>query len=285
MGAWRTRTTLAALIVLALAMGDILIDAVFEGRGHVFKVAAGHTERISGKLMGNLKPHPGQGSLLGSRIEDPALLDSILAGEPTYPSFQLRFLELSGRLWRAELTADGGSPPGDYPVRVYQRGVGPDPDIPPLTVRVFADAAALRASQASFFRRLLGVAPGTAAGVLLPVVLFLFYGIWRAADGDLEGLQAQGYGPIYKMAHRKTVWEISYGLGTAHGLRRGDRLDLVDGRRRPTGYAFEAGSVGAESGEALLDAAVPLKPGWMVARRQPDAAAAGTEADKDQPSI
>ena len=269
MNALRTRITLAVLFVMLLAMVDILVDAIFD-RGHVFKAVAGTRELISGKLMGSVKPYTPQNAILSNEVNDPGLLEEILVCEPPNPVFHIRFLQLKGRIWRAELLSDSGGAPGDYPIRIYQRSVGPDPDMPPAQVRIFADAQALRASQASVFRRYLGVAPWAVAAALLPVVALLFYRTLKAADGSVSALQAQGFGPIYKMAYRKTGWEILYGLGSAHGVHPGDRLELLDARRRPVGHRIVATRVGPESAEALVDPSVPLRPGWLVARRQPD---------------
>jgi hypothetical protein len=263
----RIRFTLALTIVLALAMADILIDAVFD-RGQVFKVVAGARELISGKLMGSIKPYAPKNAILGNQVDDPALLEEILICEPTHPAFHIHFLELKGRIWRAELLSDSGAAPGSYPIYVYQRSVGRDPDMPALQVKVFSDAGALRASQASFFRRYLGIAPWAVAGVLAPLVAFLFYCALRASDGSVTALQAQGIGPIYKMAYRKTGWEILFGLGSDHGLRNGDALELLDAHRQPINHRIVAFHVGPQSGEASVDASVKLGPGYLVYRPQ-----------------
>ena len=232
-----------------------------------FKAVAGTRELISGKLMGSVKPYTPKNAILGNQVDDPALLEEILVCEPPNPVFHIRFLELKGRIWRAELLSDSGGAPGDYPIRIYQRSVGPDPDMPLVHVRIFSDAQALRASQASIFRRYLGMAPWAVAVALLPVVALLFYRTLKAGQGSVSALQAQGVGPIYKMAYRKTGWEIIYGLGSAHGVCPGDRLDLLDARKRPVGHQIVATRVGTESAEALVAPTVPLRPGWLVARR------------------
>ncbi len=264
----RTRLTLPVLIILLLAMGDILIDAVFD-RGHVFKVVAGSKALISGKLMGSIKPYTNKNAIFGNQVNDPALLDEILVTDPPHQAFRIRFLELKGRVWRAELLTDSGGAPGDYPVRIFQRSLGPDPDMPVLRVQIFPDPESLRASQKSLFRRYLGIPPWIVAGLLAPLVALILYLTYRASDGSISALQARGIGPIYKMAYRKTGWEILYGLGTAHGLRIGDRLELIDARQRPTGYHIVVEQVGGESGEAILDPSVPMRPGWLVARCEP----------------
>jgi hypothetical protein len=276
MRSFRTHLTLAVFVIMALAMMDIFIDVISQ-RGHVCKTVVGTNTLISGKLMGSIKPYAPQSGILGNRIDDPALINEILVYEPAYSAFRLHFLEFKGRIWRAELLTDSGAAPGDYPVRIHQNGVQTDPDMPELHVRIFPDVEALRASQASLFRRHLGIAPWAAAIGLLPIVLLLLYRTYRLADGTVSALQARGLGPIYKMAYRKTGWEILFGLGSDHGLRNGDVLELLDGRHRPVGHEIVAFHVGPESGEATVDPKVKLAPGFLVYR--PPSAGKTTPSD------
>ncbi|MEE4607515.1 MAG: hypothetical protein V2L15_01395 [Desulfobacteraceae bacterium] len=265
MRSWRLQLTIVVFAVFALAMVDILIDGLLD-RGQVFKVVAGGSELISGKLMGDMRPYTPPNAVLSNRIDDPGRLDRILSYEPRDPAFTLKFLELKGRMWRAELAADTGAAAGDYRMRVFPCADPPTPDAPYLKVRIFADPEALRTSQASFFRRHLGVAPWAVTGVLVPVVAWLIYLTFKAAEGSISALQARGLGPIYKMAYRKTGWEILFGLGSDHGLRNGDVLQLLDARQLPVGCEIVAFHVGPQSGEAVVDPAVKLGPGFMVHR-------------------
>ncbi|HDI59296.1 MAG TPA: hypothetical protein ENF48_02885 [Desulfobacteraceae bacterium] len=266
----RSYLTMAVFGLLALAMADILIDAV-GNRANIFKAVAGTVVPISGKLMGSIKPYAQQNAMFDNRIVDPALIDEILVCEPEYPAFRIHFLELKGRLWRAELQADSGAAAGEYPVFIRQRSLPPDPEAPPLQVRIFANEEALHASQTSLFRRYLGLAPWVVAMVLLPAALLLACRAYRGAEGSISALQARGLGPIYKMAYRKTGWEILFGLGSDHGLRNGDVLQLLDARHRPVGCEIVAFHVGPQSGEAVVDPTVKLRPGFVVYRPLPEA--------------
>lgn len=261
----RSSLTMAVFCLLALAMADILIDAV-GNRANIFKAVAGTVVPISGKLMGSIQPYAPQNALFDNRILDPARLDEILVCEPAYPAFHIHFIELKGRLWRAELQADSGAAAGEYPIFIRQRSLPPDPETPPLQVRIFTDQGALDANQTSLFRRYLGIAPWVAAVVLLPAALLLAYRTYRSAEGSISALQARGLGPIYRMAYRKTGWEILFGLGSDHGLRNGDVLEILDAGHRPVGTEIVAFRVGPQSGEAVVDPAVKLAPGFMVHR-------------------
>jgi hypothetical protein len=66
------------------------------------------------------------------------------------------------------------------------------------------------------------------------------------------------------MAYRKTGWEILFGLGSDHGVRNGDVLQILDARHRPLGIAVTAFHVGTQSGEAVVDPKVKLRPGFLV---------------------
>ena len=132
---------------------------------------AGSKALISGKLMGSIKPYTNKNAIFGNQVNDPALLDEILVTDPPHQAFRIRFLELKGRVCGgAELLTDSGGAPGDYPVRIFQRSLGPDPDMPVLRVQIFPDPESLRASQKSLFRRYLGIPPWIVAGLLAPLV-------------------------------------------------------------------------------------------------------------------
>lgn len=266
MAALSSRAALAVLLILALSMIDVLVEAVFD-RGHGVKVVAGDRVLASGKLLGDIRPYASANAIHSNRVADPADLEEILAWAPADDAFRLRFLELKGRIWRAEVRTDAGRPPGEYRIRVFQRGLPPAPDMPYFTIRTFADDRALRASQASLARRFLGLPPWALATGLLPLAVLLVYLTYRSAAGSVAALQAQGIGPIYRMAYRREGWEILFGLGSADGLCVGDRLDLLDARQRPTGDDLVALRVGPHSGEARLDPQVRLKPGYCVRRR------------------
>ncbi len=266
MRSWRLQLTIVVFAVFALAMVDLLVDGILD-RGQVFKVAAGSSERISGKLMGDMRPYTPPNAVLSNRIDDPGRLDRILAYAPRDPAFTLSFTELKGRMWRADLAADTAAAAGDYRMRVFPQADPPAADVPFLKVRIFADAEALRASHASLFRRYLGIAPWAVAASLLPVVALLLYLTFKAAEGSISALQARGLGPIYKMAYRKTGWEILFGLGSDHGLKNGDVLEILDARHHPVGQEIVAFHVRPQSGEATVAPEAKLKPGFLVYRR------------------
>jgi hypothetical protein len=268
MQSWRLQLTIAIFVVFAIAMVDILVDGILD-RGQVFRVVAGSSEQISGKLMGDMRPYSPPNAVLSNRVYDPDRLERILAYAPRDPAFTLKFVELKGRIWRAELAADTAAAAGDYQMRVFPRADPPAADVPYLKVRIFADAEALRASHASLFRRHLGVAPWAVAASLLPVVAWLLYLTFKAAEGSISALQARGLGPIYKMAYRKTGWEILFGLGSDHGLKNGDVLEILDARQHPVGHEIVAFHVRPQSGEATVDPKVKLRPGFLVYRRPP----------------
>lgn len=260
----RVKLTLAVMVLLSLSMVDILIEAIFD-RGHAVKVVAGNRVVASAKLTGDIRPYTHDNAIFSNRVNDPSRLAEILTYAPRSDAFRLRFLELKGRVWRAEIRTDAGRPDGDYPIRVYQRGMDPEGAMP-FAIRIFPDAASLRASQASLSRRFLGVPPWVLAFLLLPTGAVLIFLTHRGAAGSVSALQAAGIGPIYRMAYRRTGWQILFGLGSSHGVRPGDRLELLDARHRPTGHDLVATRVRPQSGEARLAPSVRLEPGYCVRR-------------------
>jgi len=260
--------TFVILLVILASMIDTFVAAILD-LPDVLKVVAGEKAAINGKLPASFRPveGPPRGVFVANRIKDPALLAKILAYTPHHNAFTIRFVELRGRLWRAELITDAGAHAGDYPVQVYQAGAQQPIQGPAYRVQLFADKDAYRRSLASYFQKWLGIDPWWVAILLVPVVVFAFAREWKRSDAEEIALQQKGIGPIYKLTQGKDGWQIVFGLGSAHGVRPGDRLQVLDDRRRPTGLELTAEAVGRQSAQARLDLGADIRPDYLIGRR------------------
>lgn len=256
------KLAVAACVLLLLAVADACWLAVSDER-NLFRVVAGAEAAASGDLV---IPADEQAVTLHARVlaDGPAALSRHVRAELDTPDLEVRFVELQGRLWRARILAHPGAPAGDRRMAV-RFGAQPLAEAPVYTVRVFPDAAALRADQPSLLLRLAGVQPFWAVLALLPVALLAGALVYRQGGRDLERLLASGTGPIYRLARRGHGWEVVFGLGRTHGVLPGDRMIVLDPGRRPVGdlVVLEADT---ETATATVPLDANIGPGHFVAR-------------------
>ncbi|MGD8366245.1 MAG: hypothetical protein PVG78_01275 [Desulfobacterales bacterium] len=282
------RSLLIAVVfgLIFLSMGDTFVATVFEP-SQTFSVVTGKGRIVSGKLAGTIHPVdvPGARPFLSNRIEDPVLLEKVLAYRPHHESFSLRFIELKGRLWRARLLTDGGAGSGEFPIQVYQTVSPPEPGAPPFVVRLFEDEAALRKSRVSLFRRYAGIDPWWVTMVLLPAVCWFFFRAWKKTGKEDECLQARGLGPIYRLAKQKEGWDLIFGLGAFHGIRSGDRLQVLDADGRPTGQELVAEKVQNESARSRMPVDADIRPDYLIKRQNPEVRRQESESQESPRSV
>ncbi len=248
------------MVVFALmgaAMLDTCVLSWSTPRDH-FRMIAGKKENVSGKLARPVDPALLKTTFTheGGRLPED-LSERVLDYDPRYPGLKLRFLSIEGRLWRGELEAHPDVQEGDYPIRIFRAGEKPDDTAARFHLRVFSDEKSYRNSFWSLSKRLVGLEPWWIALMLLPVSLFCLYRVMRHTTEVDAALMAEGIAPIYKLARQKTHWEVLFGLGSVHGVQKGDRLTILGPDRKTLG-AIEAEEVGPESstGHLSLDAEI-----------------------------
>ena len=259
------KISVAVFILMLVSMLDTCTLAWSTPRNRI-KAVAGETKSINGKLVDPVDP-----KLLKVQFKtngtQPAQnpVEGILTYEPRYREFQIRFVEAQGRMWRAVLEVQPSTGGGDYPIRVFQRDRSPGKDTPELTVQIFADEHSYRQSFLSLSKRFLGCEPWLISLILLPVGGLCVYLVSRQTAEEESRLQSRGVGPIYKLAKGKTHWDIMFGLGSKHGIRPGDRLQVINPKGQIKG-CLEAIEVGPESSTAMLDLTADIAPDDLVAR-------------------
>ena len=250
------RLSLVIFVLVILSVADTFMESI--GPPNLFRVARGQTVPVSGDLSAP--------PVIGARMgEDPSVEEvrKLLACEIDSPDLTLSFLELKGRVWRGELTARLTADTGQFGFRVYN-AVDPDREEPIYVVRLFPDQAALQADLPSFAARYLGVKPIWITFLALPLALILLFFSYLRSGREEEELQTQGIGSIYRLAKRKTDWEIIFGLGSEHGVHPGDRLLLLNRDRQIVGE-LTASRVGIDGSHANVPLDTDVRPGYFVA--------------------
>ncbi|MFH2218992.1 MAG: hypothetical protein ABII68_04955 [Pseudomonadota bacterium] len=258
------KVAVLVLILLALSILDTLIMVV-TGSKYTFKAVAGNPVYISGKLTAPVDENRVKyyTQIAGTK-PNRTPYDEIITYTPQYDFFRLRFLEAKGRLWRGVLESAKSAPQGDYVVSLFQEAEGFDEKAPKFTIRLFQNDRAYRKSFSSLSQRYFGFAPFWMTLVLFPLALYCIYITMREGGKELEALQSEGVGPIYKLAKRKTDWEVVFGLGSQHGVRPGDHLVVLNKHREPVGEIV-ATEVESESTNATYPLADPIAPDYLIA--------------------
>ncbi len=82
-------------------------------------------------------------------------------------------------------------------------------------------------------------------------------------------LAQQGKAEVYLVRKTETGYDISFALGTRHGVGPGSKLSLYDEGGRPVGTAVVR-ECSATDSVAAADTAVPVRQGYMVVREGAD---------------
>jgi len=168
---------------------------------------------------------------------------------------------LGSDMWRGHLTVAPGTPPGEYRLRVAARN--PATPAPPQTfrIRVYADPTSRQQAAKSLWRRYGGVSPWLAAAALVPGVLLSFAGVFLLSQ-QMEALLARaGRAEVYRVVKKDGEYLIAFGLGTAHGLKVGANVTLLDPEGLPAGQATVAEVADRDAAAATSQ---EIRPGYLV---------------------
>ncbi|WP_144304452.1 hypothetical protein [Oceanidesulfovibrio indonesiensis] len=255
-----------ALFVLCMLLFAILdsCQGMIESSG-VIRVVIGSSAPVSGKLDSTL---PDLERLRGIGNSEEALEEN-LTYTTDYEFVRIKFLELTGRLWRGDLSVPDYAKPGEFKLIVHQRGVSVEEDTPTFTVRMFHDEKALQADSSTFTEQLIGIKPLWFVIILLPLGIFSIYLAYKQNSELDVMLEQKGLGPIYKLAKRKQNWEVVFGLGSKHGISTGQELYIVDQVMN-----VRAGIVAQKVEEEATTSEVPIdtdiKPSYYIVSQPPD---------------
>jgi hypothetical protein len=173
---------------------------------------------------------------------------------------------LGGELWRGQITAAPGIPPGEYHLTVASRRSATPRPLPAFRILVFADPLSLQRSSKSVVRRETGLSPLGMAAACLPGILLTFGAVFLLSQKQERLLAQKGRAEIYRVIRGDGSFEIYFGLGTAHGVQPGLELSVYDDQGKLVGLARVASSTPGE-GVAVMIADREIRPGFMVASR------------------
>lgn len=249
---------LATFFLLFLAIVDSCQGVMDSSM--TIRVLSGGSAHLNGSLDSTLPDLERLHNVGQSQAE----LDAHLAYESENPLLYLRFLELKGRMWRAELMVPANAGQGDFQLVVHQKDVPTTPATPRFTIRVFSNASAMKADAPTFSERHLGVRPLWLVIGLIPLGLLMLWLVYRQNDREERLLLQQGVGAIFKMAKHKDHWEVVFGLGSNHGVRAGQELLLLDRQLQIRG-SIVAEQVNTDTSASTVPLDSAIRPDYLVA--------------------
>ena len=210
------------LIFVSIIDGCI---AKFRAPINVFNILPGQSVKVDGPL--------------DSKIQDTRELIYTSASDNVRLSFdaiQPGFW-LGGTMWIGTVTTNKLISPGEYDVTVYPRG---ETDIKKkfvFRIKVFKDYASYRQSFKSVIRRYLDFSPWWILLFCVPLSALTVGIVFFLSKRFEELLAGEGKAEIYRIIRGDNDCEISFGLGTKHGVQPGTRLSLLNESGHPAGSA------------------------------------------------
>jgi len=218
----RTGAIFFILIFVAVIDGCV---AKFREPINVFNILPGQSVKVDGPL--DLKIQDTRELTYTGTSDNVRLsFDAIQAG-----------FWLGGNMWIGTVTTDKLIPPGEYDVTVYTRGETDIKKKVVFRIKVFKDYASYRQSFKSVIRRYLDFSPWQLLLFCLPLSALTVGIVFYLSKRFEELLAREGKAEIYRIVKGDTACEISFGLGTKHGVQPGTRLSLLNESGHPAGSA------------------------------------------------
>lgn len=173
-------------------------------------------------------------------------------------------------MWRGTVLADNGAEPGEYSLRASFRGA-PASTAQHYTIRLYADAQALRAASTFFLLRLTGVNPFVLAGACVILAILLGVGVYRLGSSHIHNVLALGCGEVIRASAVDGVCRIWCLLYGARAPAEGTLCPVLDAEGISLGRA-RAERVDKGTLELLLPCAETagiVRPGFLVLLRSP----------------
>lgn len=215
----RTGAIFFILIFVSIIDGCI---AKFRAPINVFNILPGQSVKVDGPL--------------DSKIQDTRELTYTSASDNVRLSFdaiQPGFW-LGGTMWIGTVTTDKLIRPGEYDVAVFLSG---ETDIKKkfvFRIKVFKDYASYRQSFKSVIRRHLDFSPWWILIFCIPLTALTVGIVFFLSKRFEELLAREGKAEIYRIIRGETACEISFGLGTKHGVQPGSSLFILNESGHPT---------------------------------------------------
>lgn len=252
---WRQRAGKICMCFCLLAFLAVLdgVIAKFREPANVFHLLPGEVEGINGPIPETIKG-PEELTAVSDSPHLAITFDAIHSG-----------YFLGGNMWRGRLRADGAAVPGKYTLTVRPRNYPEDKPGYQVRAVVYQDYLSQRAAFKSLFKRLTGQSPYLAAALLLPFIgLSLGAVFWLSRR--LEGLQARsGLAEIYWAKRSDGEYRVAFGLGSRHGIKDGDQLNILDPKGNLVGTA-RVEETSDNDAVAMATANQVIRAGFFVSR-------------------
>ncbi len=166
-------------------------------------------------------------------------------------------------MWRGILTVGKNIAPGEYSVAIKSKGEPSEKPMTAFRLRVFQDAAILQKNSDSIIQRYTGYSPWWFAVSFFSLTLLLVGIVYLCSLKREESLRQEGKAEIYRISKTDAGNEISFALGTKHGVQNGSLLKLLDADGIPVGSVKVMATYETDS-LALATPDIVIKPGYMV---------------------
>lgn len=145
---------------------------------------------------------------------------------------------MGGRLFAGAVETDPGVAPGDHPLvlRFPPDEAGTVNSLR-YVVRVYPDAAAMRATSPYFTERLVGVTAYPLAAGLAGLGLACFGLVFLLSMRLERQLAGEGIAEVFKFKRLPEGLELEFGLGRRHGVAPGAEVELLGADMRALGPA------------------------------------------------
>lgn len=172
---------------------------------------------------------------------------------------------VGGQMWRGKLKIDPRIQAGQYTLTVNRKGEAGKKPSSVFIIKVYADHESYRRSSLSLIQRYLDVSPWWVFSFFLPAALLALGAVYWASHKRDECLAAQGKAEIYHIAQGPSEYEVTFGLGSKHGLQVGDLLAVLDENGIVVGSVIVK-QVAETDSAAVTGLDCPVKTGYTIFR-------------------
>lgn len=161
-------------------------------------------------------------------------------------------------IWHGTLDISPSAEPGNHTLSVRCDAEIPEKRITEYTIRVYKDLSTYNSHIRSYIRRHWGVSPWWVFLGIFPVFVSCFALVYCFSGQKASLMAASGRTEVYKFKPSGEDWLISFGLGSEHGIKQGNMINIYS----PDGT--KAGT--AKVQDVFPGHSVAVAPGWQKVR-------------------
>jgi hypothetical protein len=174
---------------------------------------------------------------------------------------------MGGNMWRGRLTVGSNLAPGKYTVTVKPKA---DPAAKPgyqFRVVVYPDPLSQRQAFQSAIKRQTGFSPYLVAAACAPLILISLAAVYLLSQ-RIDSLQEkEGRAEVYRVNWNEGQYQVTFSLGTEHGVNPGDLVTICDPEGNYVGMVKVQES-SAQDAVGLITVDRDVRPGYFVSRSQ-----------------